>query len=360
MLVVDWKILSPSFDTGSRVTLQYMKLFREMGMNVKFYPMDVYFERAEFLEDIQQSGIEVIFENLESYLVTNGKYFDYVFINRPDITQRYINLIRKYTKAQVIYQGHDLHYLRRYRENLISKPSQAEEIMKKEQKEEFEIISYTDLPCYVSQYEVDIVNKALPYSHCIAIPIFQYDVSKMTKVYKAGERKDICFVAGFQHKPNIDGACWFVKNILPIVKKKIPDLKTYIIGSKPTDEVKALASDSVIVTGFVTDEQLEQYYSSVRVAIIPLNFGAGVKGKTVEAVYNKVPVLTTTVGAEGIDNSMGVLSIEDSTEGFANRLIELYQNEDELQRISDLSCDFIKSQFTKEVAIEIFNRYLRK
>lgn len=360
MLVVDWKILSPSFDTGSRVTLQYMKLFREMGMNVKFYPMDVYFERAEFLEDIQQSGIEVIFENLESYIVGNGKYFDYVFINRPDITQRYINLIRKYTKAQVIYQGHDLHYLRRYRENLISKPSQAEEIMKKEQKEEFEIISYTDLPCYVSQYEVDIVNKALPYSHCIAIPIFQYDVSKMTKVYKADERKDICFVAGFQHKPNIDGACWFVKKILPIVKKKIPDLKTYIIGSKPTDEVKALASDSVIVTGFVTDEQLEQYYSSVKVAIIPLNFGAGVKGKTVEAVYNKVPVLTTTVGAEGIDNSMGVLSIEDSTEGFANRLIDLYQNDDELQRISDLSYDFIKSQFTKEVAIEIFNKYLRK
>ena len=95
----------------------------------------------------------------------------------------------------------------------------------------------------------------------------------MTKVYKADERKDICFVAGFQHKPNIDGACRFVKKILPIVKKKLPDLKTYIIGSKPTDEVKALASDSVIVTGFVTDEQLEQYYSSVKVAIIPLNFG---------------------------------------------------------------------------------------
>ena len=57
---------------------------------------------------------------------------------------------------------------------------------------------------------------------------------------------------------------------------------------------------------------------------------------------------------------MGVLSIEDSTEGFANRLIELYQNEDELQRISDLSCDFIKSQFTKEVAIKIFKNHLRK
>lgn len=114
------------------------------------------------------------------------------------------------------------------------------------------------------------------------------------------------------------------------------------------------------MTGFVTDEQLDDYYSQVKLAVIPLNFGAGVKGKTVEAVYNKVPVLTTSVGAEGIDNSMGVLSIEDETDAFAARLIELYTNDNELQRISNMSCDFIKKQFTKEIAIDIFNRYLVK
>lgn len=361
MLVIDWKILSPSFDTGSRVTFQYMELFKSMGMNVKFYPMDVYFERSEFLENIEQIGVEVILEYLESYIAREGKLFDYVFINRPDITERYINLIRKYTRAQIVYQGHDLHYLRHYRENLIKKSkSVAEEIKKKEMERELNIISYTDLPCFLSQNEVDIVNKAKPFSHCIKVPIFMFDVKNMTKVYNAKERKNICFVAGFQHTPNIDGACWFVNKIFPIVKKHIPDLKIYIIGSKPTDAVKALASDSVIVTGFVTDEQLDDYYSQVKLAVIPLNFGAGVKGKTVEAVYNKVPVLTTSVGAEGIDNSMGVLSIEDETDAFAARLIELYTNDNELQRISNMSYDFIKKQFTKEIAIDIFNRYLVK
>ena len=360
MLVVDWKILSPSYDTGSRVTFQYMQLFKKMNMNVKFYPMDVYLEKHEFLDDIEQLGIEVILENLESYIARNGKYFDYVFINRPDITERYINVIRRYTRAQVIYQGHDLHYLRHYRENLLNKKANADELMQNERERELNIISCTDLPCFLSQSEVDIVNQFDPFSHCIKLPIFLYDVNKMTNVYKASERKDICFVAGFKHNPNIDGACWFVHKIYPMVKKKIPEMKIFIIGSNPTDEVKALASADVIVTGYVTDEQLSEYYSKVRIAVIPLNFGAGVKGKTVEAVYNKVPVVTTSVGAEGIDNSLGVLTVKDNADEFADKLIELYNDYEELQRISDLSYEFIKTQFTPEVALDLFDKLLIK
>ena len=360
MLAIDMKILSPSFDTGSRVTFQYLKLFMQMGMNVKFYPLDIPFERHEFLEDLEQIGVEVIFEEFASYIKRNGKYFDYVFVNRPGVAAKVINLLRLYTRAQIIYQGHDLSYLRHYRENLINKKADAEERMKNERRWEFDIIKACDLPCYVSQDEVDIVNAANPFSHCIKIPIFLFDAEEMVKVYKAGERKNICFVAGFGHKPNIDGACWFVKNVWPLVIKQLPDLKIYIIGSKPSDEVKSLASDSVIVTGYVSDDELSDYYSKVRMAVVPLNYGAGVKGKTVEAIYNKVPVLTTKIGAEGIDNSMGILAVENDADSFAARLIEMYTNEDELQRISDISVDFIREQFTKEKAIEIFDQFLAK
>lgn len=358
MLVIDRKILSPSFDTGSRVLFQYMKLFKKMGMNVKFYPMDVFLERHEFLDDLEQSGFEVIFEDLTSYITRNGKYFDYVLINRPNVTERYINLLRSCTRAQIIYFGHDLHYLRRYRENLANNKADAESIMKHEQKKEFDIIKSCDLPCYVSQYEVDIVNEDNPFSHCIKIPIFMFDVKDMMQVYKVRERRDICFVAGFGHGPNIDGACWFVNKVWPIVKEQLPDLKVYIIGSKPSDEVLSLASDSVIVTGYVSDQELVKYYSKVRMAVVPLNYGAGVKGKTIEAIYNKVPVLTTKIGAEGIDNSMGILAVENDARKFAAKLIEMYTNEKELQRISDMSVDFIRSQFTEDKAIEIFNQFL--
>lgn len=359
MLVIDWKILSPSFDTGSRVTFQYMQLFKKMGMNVKYYPMDVYKEKSEFLTDIEQIGVEVIFEQLQCYLQKNGKFFDYVFINRPDITERFINILRKYTKAYIIYQGHDLHYLRRYRERLAQKNSNAKEIMLKEKQREFNVISYVDLPCFVSKEETDLVNKENPKAHCVTIPIFILDPLKMNCItYKAEERRDICFVAGFKHTPNVDGALWFVKQILPTVLKKIPDLKVYLIGSSPTPEVLALKSNNVFVTGYVTDEELQDYYSKVKMAIIPLNYGAGVKGKTVEAVYNKVPVLTTTIGAEGIDNSSNALTIEDDAKKFAEKLVEMYTDDNLLQSISNRSLKFIETQYTEEVARSIFDKYI--
>ncbi len=359
MLVIDWKILSPSFDTGSRVTFQYMQLFRKMGMNVKYYPMDVYLEKQEFLTDIEQLGIEVVFEQLDFYLTRNGKYFDYVFINRPDITERYINLIRRTTRAYIIYQGHDLHYLRRYKERKRQNDPNAEKILLDEKKQEFDIISYTDLPCFVSKDETDLVNKAMPKCHCISLPIFILDSAKMSEIsYDPKQRKDICFVAGFKHTPNVDGALWFVKKIFPIVKKSIPDLKVYLIGSSPTEEIKALNSDDVIVTGYVTDERLKRYYAEVKMSVIPLNFGAGVKGKTVESVYNKVPVLTTSIGAEGIDNSSYTLTIEDDAERFANMLVKMYQDDELLQKISDRSVEFIETQYTEKAAREIFDKYV--
>ena len=96
------------------------------------------------------------------------------------------------------------------------------------------------------------------------------------------------FVGGFAHGPNIDAAIWFVTQVYPLIreKEKIP---FYIVGSNPTDEVKALANDDVIVTGFVSDEELDRIYSNCKMAVVPLRYGAGVKGKVIEALYNGMP-----------------------------------------------------------------------
>ena len=231
--------------------------------------------------------------------------------------------------------------------------------MQEEKQREFNVISYVDLPCFVSKEETDLVNKENPKAHCVTIPIFILDPLKMNSItYKANERKDICFVAGFKHTPNIDGALWFVKKILPTVLKNIPGLKVYLIGSSPTQEILSLKSNNVFVTGYVTDEELQEYYSKVKMAVIPLNYGAGVKGKTVEAVYNKVPVLTTTIGAEGIDNSTNALTIEDDAKKFAEKLVEMYTNDNLLQSISNRSLKFIETQYTEKVARSIFDKYV--
>ncbi|WP_186230946.1 glycosyltransferase family 4 protein, partial [Burkholderia gladioli] len=110
----------------------------------------------------------------------------------------------------------------------------------------------------------------------------------------------IIFVAGFGHPPNIDAAIWFVGEILPRIVREVPGARLMLIGSNPTDAVRALAGDTVTVTGYVSDARLAELYGSARVAVVPLRFGAGVKNKVVEALNFGAPLVTTPVGLQGL------------------------------------------------------------
>ncbi len=351
ILVIDWKILSFTKDTGSRTTWQYMKFFRDMGLNVKFYPHDWYIE-DDFLEQHLQEGFEVIHQNFEDYIKTYGQYFDYVYLNRPNIASHYIDLLRKYTKAKIIYQCHDLHYLRQYRIRKLEKNNQAESLYQEEKKEEFNIFRKMDIVCSFSFDEIQEINKEDKYINSKQIPLYILETTKMEDyIYKATERKDIMFVAGFQHKPNIDGVVWFAKNIFPKILKKNPTMKFYIVGSNPNKEVLALKSKNIIVTGYVTEKELEEYYSKVKLVVVPLRSGAGVKGKIIESIYHKVPVITTEIGIEGINNQDNLIYVKNSIDEFSKAVTDLYQDNMVLDQISSHCAEFIENYFSKSAAI---------
>ena len=128
-----------------------------------------------------------------------------------------------------------------------------------------------------------------------------------------GEREGLLFVGGFAHPPNADAVLWFAREIFPLIRRELPDVKFYVAGSKVTDEIKALeeTESGIIIKGFVSEEELAQLYGQCRVVVVPLRYGAGVKGKVVEAIYNGAPIVTTSTGAEGIPFADTVLEIED-------------------------------------------------
>lgn len=361
MLVIDMDILTPSYDTGSRNTLMYMRLFQKHGFNVKYMPFIKSFDKDKFLKDMEYQGFEIIRDDQEKYIQENGKLFDLVFINRPEPGKKFIPLIRQYTHAFVMFHGQDLHYLRLYRQDLVNKVPNAEEIMLKRKAEELSVYEKMDLSLFVSESEKSMVQKELPFSHMTDIPVFLCDTEVMDSFsYKPEERCDIAFIAGFGHTPNIDGVVYFVKEVLPIILQKLPNLKLYVIGSRPTQDVKDLASDNVIVTGFVTDEELTAYYRKIKLIVAPLRIGAGVKGKVIEAIYNKVPIVTTEIGAEGIDNSNNIITVVKSKEEFATSVIDLYSNDEKLSEISNKSKKFIEEHYTAEVGFKKICKYLPK
>ena len=89
-----------------------------------------------------------------------------------------------------------------------------------------------------------------------------------------------------------------------------------------------------------------ELYSKCRIVVVPLRYGAGVKGKVVEAIYNGAPIVTTSVGAEGIAGVEEVLKIEDEAEAFANTVVDLYSDEDALVELANKTQSFIKENFS--------------
>ena len=103
------------------------------------------------------------------------------------------------------------------------------------------------------------------------------------------ERKDIYFVGGFQHPPNIDAAHWFVKDIWPLMREELPDLRFHLIGSKAPDDIRELDGNGVVFHGYV--ESLDPFLSDCRMAVAPLRYGAGVKGKVNMSMAHGQPVV---------------------------------------------------------------------
>ena len=158
------------------------------------------------------------------------------------------------------------------------------------------------------------------------------------------QREGILFVGGFQHDPNVDAAKFLVNEVMPKVEAIMGEVLVFLVGSKPTKEILELSSRNVIVTGWV--ENLQPVYDKARVFVAPLRYGAGVKGKIGESLSFGLPTITTSVGAEGMDVESGVdLFIAETADEFANRICEIYNNEDLLARMAKNGSEKIEALF---------------
>ena len=160
------------------------------------------------------------------------------------------------------------------------------------------------------------------------------------------------FVGGFAHPPNADAVLWFAKEIFPLVRRELPDVRFLVAGSKVTDEIRALETpeSGIVIKGFVTDEELAEMYATTKLVAVPLRYGAGVKGKILEALYNGAAVVTTSIGAEGIPFVDTALEICDEAESFAGKLTELYTDNERLSAMCRRSQEYIKEYFSLDGA----------
>lgn len=357
ILVIDHYIPQYDKDAGGKCTWMYIDLFVKLGMKVTFIG-DNFHNQEPYTTELTQKGVEFLYgdyyyKNWKSWLKKNADNFDYAYLNRPHIAEKYIDILKENSDCKIIYFGHDLHYLRELRQYEIENNPAILKSSEEWKKKEFALFQKADVIYVVGSYEQQIVQKEFPNKPVHNIPVYIYDQLKENVNIDFEARKDLLFVGGFGHYPNIDAVLWFAENVFPQIKSAYPDIKWYIVGSKPTVEIQELADENIIVTGFIEDAELERLYATCRLAVVPLRIGAGVKGKVVEAVYNKIPLLTSPIGAEGLSLAEEAFVVADCDDSMADKIIALYEDYDALGRLS-ANCDsFIENHFTLDVAKSI-------
>jgi glycosyltransferase involved in cell wall biosynthesis len=243
--------------------------------------------------------------------------------------------------AKVIINNMDLHYLRLERELQISGAPDIAQTVAAAKALELSAMAAADVVCVPSTAELDLL-KMEGFPRPVLVMPFMVDGAHPTTPWSL--RRDILFVGGFDHTPNRDAVRWFVEAVWPIARQDLPpNTRFVIVGAKPPPEISALAGDDVQVMGRVAD--LQSAFESARVFVAPLRYGAGVKGKIFSAFAHGVPVVATTMGAEG----MGLLNeldclVADGAAAFAAALVRLYHDEALWTRLSAQGLDYIQAK----------------
>ncbi|HCS67079.1 MAG TPA: glycosyl transferase family 2 [Oribacterium sp.] len=354
LLMIDHYVPTWDKDAGSKLDYQYIRLFLREGWRVKFLG-DNFAHEEPYTSELEQLGVEVLYgpklqADIWGWIERNKSFIQIAYLSRPHIAARYIDYIRDHTDMKILYHGSDLHSLRLMREYAVDHNEKTREEAEYWHGVEYAVMRKADMSYFPSEVEAEIVHKEDPTIHVKAITSFVYDQPAVLDEHYA-EKQGLLFVGGFAHPPNKDGLLWFVQDILPKIEEKIPGVVLHVIGSHADDEVLALnARPDVDVLGFVSSEKLDEMYRKSRVVVVPLRFGAGVKGKVVEALHAGTAVVTTSCGAEGITASAQVLHVEDDPTAFAEDVIHLYQHPEEIEQMAHHAVHFIETFYSPDGA----------
>lgn len=300
------------------------------------------------------------------WLREHGCYIDNVILSRPGVAIACIDAVRSLTRAKVAYYGHDIHYLRiDGRARLHNVPALAHQAKMVRGVEE-QVWRSVDVVLYPTDEETAIVTafnelRGVDVGDVATIPLLAYDdvlASPDLSADALAGRREIFFVGNYEHAPNEDAVVWFAREIWPNVRKRHPELHLVIAGPNVTSPVAELSEDSSIdVTGHISERELIERYHSARVVIAPLRFGAGLKGKVVEAMRHGVPVVTTPVGAQGLARA-ACIKVTDDASTFCDAVCGLVESDEAWRVASQAGIGYVKDHFSTDAIAAVLMRAL--
>lgn len=326
VLVVDDRVPAYDRSAGALTMFEYLRLL-SANHKVVFKPADGV-ARQPYAAQLGQLGIELELGRVEigQWLRDRSPCLRAALLSRPDIASAFLDPIRRATRAPIAYYVHDLHHVRERRRYEATGDRAALIASERMRDQEAALFGSVDMVVTPSPDEAPEIVRLVAGARVSVVPA--YVCRSSAGPHKPmHERSDVIFVGGFGHAPNIDAATLLVNEVMPLVWARKPAARLWLVGSHPTANVLRLGSERVAVTGFVPT--LKPYFDMARASISPLRYGAGVKGKIIASLQEGVPVVTTSIGNEGIGLSPGVEAlIADQPDGLAEATVRLLDDAD--------------------------------
>jgi len=341
ILIIDATLPTYDQDSGSLRLITLIKMLVTMGCQLSFFS----YERRSHLKYqfvLEALGVEVLRGNFQQLLAS--RQFNCAWICRVHTAHYYIPILRLMNPdAKIFFDTVDIHYIRELRQAEIEdNPAMVDQAAKTKRKELANCL-LADRVITVTAEDGQHLQKELPQLTFSVIPnIHQQHFSASNTPFE--QREGLVFIGHYRHKPNQDAMSYFVNNILPKIHAHLPDIKLYIVGSYMTTKVSALASEHVKVIGWV--DKVEPEFAQRRIFVSPLRYGAGMKGKLGQALSLGLPIVTTTVGAEGMGLIDGeTVLIVDDEESFAKAVCRLYTDSVLWEKLAHQGKTYIEEHF---------------
>jgi GT2 family glycosyltransferase len=352
VLIIDAYTPEPDQDSGS-LRLRYLfDCFQRLGYGVSFFA-DNRAYAGQYSSELQRGGVEVIYnpwlESLQDFFRERGADFDLVMICRHYVAVNYLALLQKYCPAaRFIFDTVDLHYLREQRLAALENSLPLQRVAAQTRRSELAVVRQAAATLVVSPVEQAVLAEDAPQSRVHVLSNI-HRISARPAGF--ADRKDIFFVGGYQHPPNVDAALWFVGSIWPLIQQQVPAMRFHLIGSKAPEKVRALHGNGVEFHGYVKD--LQPWLDGCRLAVAPLRYGAGVKGKVNLSMSQGQPVVATPMAVEGLYAQHGKdVLIAETAQDFAAAVLRLYQDESLWTRLSEGGQENVRQHFSFDCALQ--------
>tara|TARA_R110001599_G_scaffold64576_7_gene181838 strand:- start:16430 stop:17662 length:1233 start_codon:yes stop_codon:yes gene_type:complete len=363
LLVIGYVWPEPNSSAAGSRMMQLLNCFYKNQWQISFASPA---QQTDHMADLSTLGIQT--EHID---LNNASFDHYIIDKKPDIVifdrfmmeEQFGWRVEKFSPDSLrVLNTEDLHSLRQARHLALkqNRVFQTEDLYNDHGIREMAAIHRCDLTLMISEMETKLlIDKfQVPETHVFHLPFMLPAPTKINESTSFEDRQHFISIGNFRHAPNWDAVLQLKTDIWPKIRKRLPKAQLHIYGAYPPPKATQLhnAKEGFLVKGWAEDAQ--EVMQNARICLAPLRFGAGIKGKLVEAMQMGTPSITTQIGAEAMHGLLpwnGVIT--DNIETFIDAAVSLYEDKINWQLMQKNGHEILQSRYqAQEWEPKLINR----